>query len=181
MRVDRAARQSGTPSFRDLPFPRRCTRRCVALFERQRRQIKRREHENERLRLTLLSAFLHYALGMTTRNICAWLRTFCHFQVTPGGLVLLWQRLAEVLLPLYEELGKAARLSAVLNADESGWRIGGRLAWLWCFTSKTLTYYRCRSMLSRRAICASRSSSAVRNAAPVLYERLFVTLHFSHK
>ena len=29
------------------------------------------------VRLTLLSAFLHYALGMTTRNICTWLRTFC--------------------------------------------------------------------------------------------------------
>jgi transposase len=62
------------------------------------------------LRLTLLSAYLHYALGMTTRNICAWLRTFCQFQVTPGGLVLNWQRLAGLLLPVYEDLGKGARL-----------------------------------------------------------------------
>ena len=296
MHVDRALRQSRTQSFRGLPFPGKCTRRCSALFERQRRQIKRLERENERLRreldekqekldrdekkiadlekerarlkrdleaktapaqpasslstpsamqpayskppgskrrrrpgrknghpgarrsvpahidqivehtlaecptchnpldepcgkhsqivedippvrptvtqhviyeyhctpcgtkveapmtealpratlglrLTLLSAFLHYALGMTTRNICAWLQTFCQFRVTPGGLVLSWQRLAELLLPVYEDLGKAAKLSAVLNADESGWRIAGRLAWLWCFTTKTLGYY----------------------------------------
>ena len=46
------------------------------------------------LHLTLLSAFLHYALGMTTRNICKWLDIFCQFQVTPGGLALQWQRLA---------------------------------------------------------------------------------------
>jgi transposase len=93
------------------------------------------------LRLTLLTAFLHYALGMTTRNICVWLRTFCQFQVTPGGLVLNWQRLAELLTSIYENLANAARLSAVLNVDESGWRIGGRTAWIWCFTSKTLAYY----------------------------------------
>jgi transposase len=93
------------------------------------------------LRLTLLTAYLHYALGMTTRNICTWLQTFCQFKVSPGGLVLNWQRLAEILTPVYEELGKAARLCAVLNIDESGWRIAGLLAWLWCFTCKTLAYY----------------------------------------
>ena len=93
------------------------------------------------LRLTLLSAFLHYALSMTTRNICAWLRTFCRFQVSPGGLVLMWQRLAELLTPVYDGLAEAAKHSAVLNADESGWRIGGRTAWIWCFTSKVLAYY----------------------------------------
>jgi transposase len=93
------------------------------------------------LRLTLLSAFLHYALGMTTRNICTWLRTFCQFPVTPGGLVLQWQRLAEILKPVYDDLETEARLSAVLNIDESGWRILGRTAWLWCFTSAKLAYY----------------------------------------
>jgi transposase len=67
------------------------------------------------LRLTLLTAYLHYALGMTTRNICTWLQTFCQFKVSPGGLVLNWQRLAELLTPVYEELGKAARLCAVLK------------------------------------------------------------------
>lgn len=93
------------------------------------------------LRLTLLSAFLHYALGMTTRNICTWLHTFCQFPVTPGGLVLQWQRLAEILKPVYDDLATEARGSAVLNIDESGWRILGRTAWLWCFTSAQLAYY----------------------------------------
>jgi transposase len=96
---------------------------------------------NMGLRLTLLSAFLHYALGMTTRNICTWLRTFCQFPVTPGGLVLQWQRLAEILKPVYDGLATEARLSAVLNIDESGWRILGRTAWLWCFASARLAYY----------------------------------------
>jgi hypothetical protein len=93
------------------------------------------------LRMTLLSAFLHYALGMTTRNICTWLRTFCQFPITPGGLVLQWQRLAAILKPVYDDLENEARLSAVLNIDESGWRILGRTAWLWCFTNAKLAYY----------------------------------------
>jgi transposase len=80
------------------------------------------------LRLTLLSAFLHYALGMTTRNICTWLRTFCQFPVTPGGLVLQWQRLAEILKPVYENLALEALNPAILNIDESGWRGASALA-----------------------------------------------------
>lgn len=121
------------------------------------------------LRLTLLSAYLHYALGMTTRNICAWLRTFCQFQVTPGGLVLNWQRLAELLTPVYEELAKAARLSAVLNADESGWRIGGRTAWIWCFTSKTLAYY---------VLTPSRAGPVVKKVLGSMFNGILVTDFF---
>lgn len=121
------------------------------------------------LRLTLLSAYLHYALGMTTRNICAWLRTFCQFQVTPGGLVLNWQRLAELLLLVYEDLGKAARLSAVLNADESGWRIGGRLAWLWCFTNKTLAYY---------VLTPSRAGPVIKKVLGSFFKGILVTDFF---
>jgi transposase len=121
------------------------------------------------LRLTLLSAFLHYALGMTTRNICAWLRTFSQFQVTPGGLVLNWQRLAELLIPVYDELAKAARLSAVLNADESGWRIGGRLAWIWCFTSQTLAYY---------VLTPSRAGPVVKKVLGSFFQGILVTDFF---
>jgi transposase len=121
------------------------------------------------LRLTLLSAFLHYALGMTTRNICAWLRTFCQFQVTPGGLVLHWQRLAELLTPVYDELAKAARLSAVLNADESGWRIAGRTAWIWCFTSMTLAYY---------VLTPSRAGPVVKKVLGSIFKGILVTDFF---
>lgn len=121
------------------------------------------------LRLTLLSAFLHYALGMTTRNICTWLRTFCQFQVTPGGLVLNWQRLAELLKPVYDDLGKAARLSAVLNVDESGWRIFGRIAWLWCFTSRKLAYY---------VLTPSRAGPVVKSVLGSFFKGILITDFF---
>ena len=121
------------------------------------------------LRVTLLSAFLHYALGMTTRNICTWLRTFCQFQVTPGGLVLQWQRLAAILKPVYDNLAEAARLSAVLNIDESGWRILGRTAWLWCFTSARLAYY---------VLTPSRAGPVVKQVLGDVFKGILITDFF---
>ena len=41
----------------------------------------------------------------------------------------------------YEEIGNAARTSAVLHADETGWRVNGKTYWLWCFTNQDVTYY----------------------------------------
>jgi len=32
-------------------------------------------------------------------------------------------------------------LSAVLHADETGWRVNGKTNWLWCFTNPDCTYY----------------------------------------
>lgn len=121
------------------------------------------------LRLTLMSAYLHYGLGMTTRNITAWLRTFCRFQVTPGGLALHWQRLAQLLTPVYEGLGKAARRSAVLNIDESGWRILGRTAWLWCFTSASIVYF---------VLTPSRASPVIRKVLGAHFRGILVADFF---
>jgi transposase len=121
------------------------------------------------LRLTLLSAYLHYGLGMTTRNITAWLRTFCQFQVTPGGLTQHWQRLAQLLTPVYEGLAKAARLSAVLNVDESGWRIRGRTAWLWCFTSASIVYF---------VLTPSRASPVIRKVLGTYFRGILVADFF---
>ncbi|HUU82527.1 MAG TPA: IS66 family transposase, partial [Phycisphaerae bacterium] len=68
-------------------------------------------------------------------------------QLTPGGLVDAWRRLAVVLIPWYEQIGKQARDSAVLHADETGWRVAGQMHSLWCFANHQVCYYmidRCR-------------------------------------
>ena len=49
MHVGRASRQPGSQSFRSPSYSGRCYRRFSALLERQRKQISRLEHENERL------------------------------------------------------------------------------------------------------------------------------------
>jgi hypothetical protein len=88
-----------------------------------------------------MSAWLHYALGNTISQILSVFHFHLQFVLTPGGLVQMWHRLAEILPSWYEEIGEEIILSGVLYADETGWRINGLLGWLWCFTTPSATLF----------------------------------------
>jgi transposase len=92
-------------------------------------------------RVLVLSAWLHYALGNTLSQIVEVFNFHLQLQVTPGGLVQMWYRLQAILYVWYEEIQQAGLKSAVLHADETGWRVDGKTHWLWCFTTQDLTYY----------------------------------------
>ena len=62
-------------------------------------------------------------------------------RLSEGGLCEMWRRLAGLLGGWYEQLQREALLSAVLHADETGWRVNGQTRWLWCFTNDELTFY----------------------------------------
>ncbi len=53
----------------------------------------------------------------------------------------MWRRLAQILGYWYEEIQQEALDSAVLNADETGWRVNGKTHWLWCFATNELSYF----------------------------------------
>ena len=92
-------------------------------------------------RTLALTAWLHYGLGTTVSQIEQVLTHVFQLPVSGGGLTQQWQRLGEILRPWHEQIGQQARGAAVLHADETGWRVNGRLSWLWCFTAPALTYY----------------------------------------
>lgn len=92
-------------------------------------------------RLLALTAWLHYGLGNTLSQIIAVVNFHLLFKLSAGGLVQMWYRLQNILYGWYEEIGSAAKQSAVLFADETGWRVAGATHWLWCFTTGTETYY----------------------------------------
>lgn len=92
-------------------------------------------------RVLTLSSWLHYGLGNTLSQIVEVFNHHLQFQLTPGGLTQQWYRLQEILYPWYEQLQAEALQSAVLHADETGWRVNGKGHWLWCFTTPRLTYY----------------------------------------
>ena len=91
--------------------------------------------------VSVLWAWMHYALGTTLSQIIAVLSSHLSFEISEGGLVEMWHRLAKILDEWYEQIASEARSSAVLHADETGWRVNGKTKWLWCFTSKELTCY----------------------------------------
>ena len=93
------------------------------------------------LNVYLYTAWLHYTIGVSVGNLVKILNHLFHFKLSPGSLTKGWQRLAEKLKPEYESIAEKAQTSAVLHADETGWRINGVTHWLWCFTNKDLCYY----------------------------------------
>ncbi len=92
-------------------------------------------------RVLVLSAWLHYALGNTLSQIVEVFNFHLQMKITAGGLVQMWYRLQELLFVWYEQIQHEALQSAVLHADESGWRVDGKTHWLWCFTTPDSTYY----------------------------------------
>ena len=92
-------------------------------------------------RVLALSAWLHYALGNTLSQIVEVFNFHLQLKITPGGLMQMWYRLQAILYAWYEEIQTEALNSAVLFADETGWRVDGKTNWLWCFTTRDATYY----------------------------------------
>lgn len=92
-------------------------------------------------RLLVLAAFWHFAVGMTLSQILETLNFHLHFPLSKGGLIKQWHRLRIILFIWYESLAAEIQESAVLHADETGWRVDGDSHWLWCFTTNQATFY----------------------------------------
>ena len=88
-----------------------------------------------------LTCWLHYGLGVTLAQILDVLNYHLHMPLTSGGLIQAWQRVADILNPWYEAIAAQAKASAVLHADETGWRVNGQTYWLWCFANAQVCYY----------------------------------------
>jgi transposase len=98
-------------------------------------------------RLVVLTAWLHYGVGVTIGQLDEILHYHLRTHLSAGGMIKAWQKLAEILERWYEQIAEEARQSAVLHADETGWRVNGQTWWLWCFATKHVCFYmidRCR-------------------------------------
>ena len=87
-----------------------------------------------------LAAELKQHLGLTFRKAQAVLSHF-GLRVSPGGLSQALGRVAKRLGPVYGEIGRAIRTSAVVNADETSWYVGRPGWWLWVFAGPSHTLY----------------------------------------
>lgn len=117
------------------------------------------------LRLVVFTAWLHYLVGVSVNNIVRLLSVVCHFSISPGGLTRAWCNLARLLEPVYMEIGQKVSHSAVLHADETGWRLNGITHWLWGFSTKSLCYY---------LITKSRGSPVVKEVLGAIYKGIII-------
>jgi transposase len=95
-------------------------------------------------RLLGLAADLKHRLGVSYRKCSSVLLTLTGVVVTSAALVRSGHRLRRLAQASYDRLVEAARHREVQHVDETGWKIGGRSAWLWVFADEHATLYRIR-------------------------------------
>ena len=118
------------------------------------------------LRLVVYTAWLHYLVGVSVGNCVKIAALALGFAVSPGGLTLAWKNLATLVEGQYEALGQTIRQSAVLHADETGWRINGVTFWLWAFATRQYCYY----LIDRR-----RGATVVKQVLGTLFPGILIT------
>jgi transposase len=96
-------------------------------------------------RAKALAADLKHRLGVSYGKVSEVLNDAFGLSVSRSGWCQADQKLARTARPVYEDLLEAIRQCSVVNADETGWRIGTLSAWLWVFTHRDLTVYTIRA------------------------------------
>src|SRR5713226_113810 len=89
-----------------------------------------------------LVVVLSKQLGLSFGKITTLLQQLFGLTVTRSGLVHAVHRAARQAGPTYEALCARVRGSPMVSPDETGWKVAGRLQWLWAFATPDTTVYR---------------------------------------
>jgi transposase len=87
------------------------------------------------------AVILNKQLGLSFGKIATVFRQQYRLTVTRSGLVHAVHRAARQAQPTYTALCQQVRGSPVVTPDETGWKVGGHLQWLWTATTPTTTVY----------------------------------------
>jgi transposase len=92
-------------------------------------------------RAVALAAWLSKGLGLSAGKVARLLGQL-GVAVTAGGVTQAVARVARRAAPTYAALVEGVKASPVVAPDETGWRVGGRRAWLWAFVGQRVSVYR---------------------------------------
>ena len=116
-----------------------------------------------------LAAHLNKQMGLSLGHTAQVLALGFDFQVSRGGIYRALARMAKQAAPSYQGLVAAARQSLVNRVDETGWRVGGRLQWMWVWVSEQVTVY---AVLPGRGFAAAASVLGAEYADWLLHDGL---------
>lgn len=88
------------------------------------------------------AVILNKQLGLSYGKIATLFQQQYRLTVTRGGLVQAVHRAARHAQPTYAALCTTVRGSPMVSPDETGWKVGGQLQWLWAFATPDTTVYR---------------------------------------
>ena len=87
------------------------------------------------------AASLNKQLGLSFGKIVTLFADRFGLVVTRGAVVRAVHRAATQAQPTYDALCQTVKTSAMVVADETGWRVHARLQWLWVFVTPDTTVY----------------------------------------
>jgi transposase len=92
-------------------------------------------------RTLALATQLNKGLGLPYGKTATVLREAFGLQVSRAGLCQAMARVAQKAEPSYQALVEQIRGSPSVTPDETGWRVGGQLWWMWAFSTSQVTVY----------------------------------------
>jgi transposase len=96
-------------------------------------------------RVKALAHVLHYAHGVPVRKVPAIVEDLTGVRLTQGAITQdAMAQTAGAVGARYEELRGQVKQQAVAHTDDTGWRVGGRTAFLMAFVNSTLAVYQVR-------------------------------------
>jgi transposase len=92
-------------------------------------------------RALALATQLNKGLGLPYGKTATVLQQAFGLQVSRGGLCQAMARVASKAEPTYNALVEEIRRSPSVTPDETGWRVDGKLWWMWAFSTPQVTVY----------------------------------------
>lgn len=92
-------------------------------------------------RAVALAAHLNKGLGLSFDKCSHLYETAFGIDVSRSGLCQALHRLAGVAEPTYAALLASLKAAPVVSPDETGWKVGGALVWLWAFATPEISVY----------------------------------------
>lgn len=86
-------------------------------------------------------AYLWVMCALSFPKIRALFINFKTLRLSTAGISKIMIRLSGILQPVYEEILNDVKQGAKIWADETGWRVKGKLWWLWIFANERSAYY----------------------------------------
>lgn len=93
------------------------------------------------LNTTIRAMYLWVTLCLPYTKISSYLKDFFGQVVSTAGLANHLIGAAKIMQSVYEEILEDVKSSSRIHADETGWRVNGKLWWLWVFGNSESSFY----------------------------------------
>jgi len=117
------------------------------------------------LNTTIRAIYLWVTLCLPYTKISSYLKDFFGQVVSTAGLANHLIGVAKIMKSVYEEIAEDVKSSPRIHADETGWRVNGKLCWLWVFGNSESSFY---------TIDHSRGSDVVKKILGEIFDGILV-------